>query len=136
MEIIFPDKLRFLEPNQNEYSVTAIEVSDGRSLEHFITFWIKPGHEDFLLSQKANEFWDNPADRSRHVPPIFHRDDFDSKWSITTHHYHIPFKQQPTLADAQKLINLINSVKDKKYISPELQADIDTNLNGEIKYVE
>jgi hypothetical protein len=129
MEVINPDKLRFIEKNQNEYSVTAIEVSDGRSLEHFITIWFKPGDEDKLMQQKAAELWENPSDRSRHVPPIFHRDDHDSGWSPTRHHYHIPYKQQPMLADALALIHLINSV-DEKYISPELQADITGGING------
>lgn len=121
---INPDKHRCLELNSEEYSVTAIEVSDERSLEHFITFWIRPGDEDALLAEIKDKLWENPLDRARHVPPIFHRDDHDGTWSTTRHHYHIPYKQQPTKKDVQELIELINSVKDKKYISPELQAEI------------
>lgn len=115
-----PDKIRFLDQDQKDYSVTAIEVSDERSFEHFITVWIRAGHEDKLWKEIGECLWKNKEDKFRHVPSIFHRDDLDSKWSVTLHHYHIPYEHQPTLSDLMTLIDLINSVTDRKYISPEL----------------
>lgn len=124
--IVHPDKIRFLDQEQTDYSVTALEVSDGRSLENFITFWIRAGHEDDLLRKIENKLWKNLELRSRHVPPIFHRDDFDSTWSITAHHYHIPYDHIPNKKDVLDLIELINSVKGTKYkyISPELKHKV------------
>lgn len=116
--------IRILDQDQTDYSVTAVEVSDGQSLEHFITIWIRPGHENRLLREIKSKLWKNPEDMFRHDPPIFHSDDQDSKWSITRHHYHIPYDHQPTKQDIIDLIDLIDSVKYRKYISPELKEKI------------
>ncbi len=120
-----PDKIRFLDQDREEYAVTCIEVSDSRSLENFITLWIRAGQENFLLSEIGSSLWENVKQgRGRHIPSIFHRDDEDSKWSVTLHHYHVPYKEQPNKQNVLDLIELVNSVKDRKYISSELKQDI------------
>ena len=114
------DKTRLLDQDQTDYSITAIEVSNEKALENFITFWIRPGHEDTLLANIGDKLWTNPRDRHKHDPSVFHTDDHDSTWSITRHHYHIPYDHVPTKEDLLNLIQLIKTVKDKLYIGPKL----------------
>ena len=131
MERLSPDKIKFLDQEQTDYSVTAFEVSDGRSLENFITVWIRAGHEDRLFRDIGDKIWKNKEDKFRHNPQIFHRDDEDSTWSITRHHYHISYDHQPTKQDLINLIDLIDSVKYRKYINPELRERINNETDAD-----
>ena len=114
--------IRLIDQDQTDYAVTAIEVSDGESLEDFITVWFHPGQEDGMWPIIGHKLWKNPEDKFRHDPPVFHSDDVDSKWSITRHHYHIPYGQQPSKEDAIQLAELLNSVKN--CVSPKLLEKI------------
>lgn len=114
--------IRYLDQDQTDYAVTALEVSDGDSLENFITIWFHPGQEDGLWEEIGYKLWKNSQDKFRHDPPVFHSDDVDSKWSITRHHYHVSYDHQPVKQDLLKLIELLNSVKN--CVSPNLIKSI------------
>jgi hypothetical protein len=124
VEIPKTDKVRFLDQASEDTAITAVEFSDSRSKENFITLWTRPGQENTLLAALADKFWSNPQDRNRHEPPIFHRDDHDSEWSVTRHHYHIPCSQTPTKESAEHLIELVTSVTDRPYMSKALIESI------------
>lgn len=117
--------IRVIDQDQTEFSVTALEVSDGESLENFITIWFHPGQEDGVWEKIGHKLWENPEDKFRHDPPIFHSDDHDSKWSNTRHHYHVPYNHKPTKQDVMDLIELLNSVK--KCVSPKLIKFLEGN---------
>ncbi|MFW9927779.1 MAG: hypothetical protein ACFFD1_00120 [Candidatus Thorarchaeota archaeon] len=121
MELL-DDKVRFLDQKQDRYSITALELSLCNAKEKFVTFWIKPGHENRLLKEIGPILWPDKKLIYRHCDSVFHRDDVDSTWSVTRHHYHVPTD------DIMKVIRTIQNISHREYISPKLIEQVEKYL--------
>jgi hypothetical protein len=117
MEIL-EDKVRFLDQDQEQYSITALELSTEEAKEPFITFWIRPGHENRLLQEIGPKLWPQKELIYRHDPTVFHQDDEDSTWSVTRHHYHIP------TTNIKRVIKEIKAAQHRQYLSPKLIKEV------------
>jgi hypothetical protein len=102
------DKVRFCDPDavSSPSLVHTVEVSDGRSLSHFLTFWVKGGRDQ---GNPAKAWADKHGLDGHHNREVYHREPdpwlpqqfpgMDSKgWSK---HYHADLKNPPTWADVE-----------------------------------
>ena len=128
--IVNPDKVRFSddETDFNEISadektcdgpfIHMIEISDERSMTHFITFWLTGQH------RVAFKDWREIADVKDHDPAIYHREgrphtwmyndgsmskqDWQKKWQGWQNHMHYRFDHQPEIAEMAILFKLLD----------------------------
>lgn len=115
MVTVNPDKVRFSDLNapHNGCDVHTVELSDCRSMQHFVTLWFK--------GQKAGERWAQQVGNSGlHKPEVYHREktepDFQpfisrlwpgkesEGWPT---HYHIDLAAEPQYADVSGLFCLL-----------------------------
>ena len=126
--VVSGDKQRFvnLDARDDNYEVHSIELSDSRSLRHFITLFLKQR----TSRQDGWVYLSGLREYTHHDPEIYHRDDLKTKWVIEgfpdmgapwTHHYHVLLDAAPKFGDLAPF---------KDQIPPSLLEEIRQYLNG------
>lgn len=99
-----PDKTRFLDANaeDGDFLIHAVDFSDSRSKQHFLTVWTKHKRPDW------SDRWPDHNRDVYHLDPPWIPETFPGKekegWST---HYHVNLIAPPTLADLEPFLEHI-----------------------------
>jgi hypothetical protein len=113
--IVEPDKVRFIDEQAREHRqlIHCLELSDQRSLKHFITVYLKGRNAGAHQFARQYDF------NTPHDPAVFHRDDRGQQWigeyadrqkeRSWSHHLHRELDHEPGREDVMLLLHELSS---------------------------